>query len=56
MLTDEAIEAQFPGLGDFEGLDVVKDPAQGGRVTKVTILGTGVDPELTGDQFRSGSG
>lgn len=52
VLTDEAIEAQFPSLGDFEGLDVVKDPAQGGRVTKVTILGTGVDPVLTGDQFR----
>lgn len=52
VLTDEAIEAQFPSLGDFEELDVVKDPAQGGRVTKVTILGTGVAPVLTGDQFR----
>jgi stage II sporulation protein D len=53
-LTDDAIEAQFPGIGDFEGFDIVKDPAQGGRVTKVTILGSAVnpDPVLTGDQFR----
>lgn len=51
-LTDDAIEAQFPGIGDFEGLDIVKDPAQGGRVTKVIVHGATGDPELTGDQFR----
>lgn len=51
-LTDDAIEAQFPGIGDFESLEIAKDPAQGGRVTKVVVHGTTGDPELTGDQFR----
>ncbi|MBM0126655.1 SpoIID/LytB domain-containing protein [Pimelobacter simplex] len=51
-LTAAAIEAQFPGIGDFEALEVVKDPAQGGRVTSVKITGAGGSTTLTGDQFR----
>ncbi len=52
VLTDVAIEAQFPGIGDFLGLDITKDAAQGGRVTAVKINGAAGNTTLTGDQFR----
>ncbi|GAA1530798.1 SpoIID/LytB domain-containing protein [Nocardioides humi] len=46
------IEGQFPGIGDFAGLDITKDPAQGGRVTSVKVTGAAGSTTLTGDQFR----
>jgi len=52
VLTDDAIEAQFPGIGDFTGLEITKDPAQGGRVTAVKVVAAAGSTTLTGDQFR----
>ncbi|GAA3548447.1 SpoIID/LytB domain-containing protein [Nocardioides daeguensis] len=52
VLTDDAIEAQFPGIGDFLTFDIVKDPQQGGRVTSVKINGAAGSTSLSGDAFR----
>ncbi|MDQ6522096.1 SpoIID/LytB domain-containing protein [Nocardioides sp. LHD-245] len=53
-LTDDAIEAQFPGIGDFERFELVTnpDPNAGGRVSEVRIVGASTSTTLTGDQFR----
>ncbi|WGX98395.1 SpoIID/LytB domain-containing protein [Nocardioides sp. L-11A] len=53
-LTDDAIEAQFPGIGDFDHLELVAspDPNAGGRVTEVKVVGASTSTTLTGDQFR----
>lgn len=52
-LTDDRIEASYPGIGDFEGLTLTKDSSAGGRVTKVRIDGSTKDVTLTADAFRS---
>lgn len=52
-LTDDEIEAQFPGIGDFDRLVLTTDAAAGNRVTSVEVLGDpGKSTTLTGDQFR----
>ncbi len=52
-LTDDAIEQQFPGIGDFEELVITASPGSGGRVSTVRIVGSNSDTTtLTGDQFR----
>jgi SpoIID/LytB domain protein len=54
VLTDDAIEAQFPGIGDFIGLELTPDPnpQAGGRVISVKLVGAINSTVLTGDQFR----
>ncbi|MBU2696174.1 SpoIID/LytB domain-containing protein [Pimelobacter sp. 30-1] len=52
-LTDDAIEKQFPGLGDFARLEITGNAQAGGRVTSVRIVDTANrSTTLTGDQFR----
>lgn len=52
-LTDDAIEASFPGIGDFQKLIVTTVPGSGGRVKTVAVQGASrtTDP-MSGDAFR----
>ncbi|MBM9459373.1 SpoIID/LytB domain-containing protein [Nocardioides sp. zg-536] len=52
VLSDDAIEKEFPGIGDFVRLELTKDPTSG-RVRSVTVVGTEKSAApLSGDAFR----
>lgn len=53
-LSDDVIEAQFPGVGDFQRFEITPtaNPNAGGRVSSVKIVGASRSTSLTGDQFR----
>ncbi|THV17904.1 SpoIID/LytB domain-containing protein [Nocardioides caeni] len=51
-LSDDAIEKSFPGIGDFQRLEITEVANAGGRAASVKVVGASTSTTLTADAFR----